>query len=312
MAIRKLESLSDDELTKEIFLRRRETIDQFLKKILGVNEQILELFVSDDIDEEEDIRVHETEQQVVYLDEVNDKLAEIERKLNKKNSPNSDASAAALPVKLPKLTCKVFNGEGEDKLEFKNFRLQFKNCVDACGKPSDSNKLTYLRSYLSGYAFKVISHLSISDDNYKVAMQLLEDEFLDIPFIINESFKQLVASSPKFDPSFAGVRSYVNECHALIHELRQYKVDLLDVDSAGCKLLSHLIFSKLPPSIKRELVHKVDDNYPTVVDLFEHYVEIIKTLVRTSNPRQFDKKENVKTKGVRHSSSRTHSNLNRN
>ena len=122
--------------------------------------------------------------------------------------------------------------------------LQFSNCVDACGKLSDANKLTYLRSYVTGYAFNVISHLSISDDNYTVALKLLKDEFLDIPFIIDESFKTLIASSPKFDPDFAGARSYINECRALVYELKQYQVDLLDVNTSGCNLLSHIIFFK--------------------------------------------------------------------
>ena len=77
---------------------------------------------------------------------------------------------------------------------------------------------------------------------------------------------------------------------------------MLDVDSAGCKLLSHIVFSKLPASIKRELVHKVNNNYPFVEELFDNYKEIIQTLIRTSNPKntvKFEKKESsIKPKGV--------------
>ena len=120
-----------------------------------------------------------------------------------------------------------------------------------------------MASYLTGYALKVISHLSISDDNYAVGLTLLKDEFLDIPFIIDESFKTLIASSPKSDPEFARVRSYINECCALVYELKQYQVDLLDVNTSGCKLLSHINFSKLHASIKGELVHKICD--PTIL-----------------------------------------------
>ena len=66
-------------------------------------------------------------------------------------------------------------------------------------KLSDSSKLTYLRSFLSGYAFKVISHLSISDDNYAVALTLLKDEFLDVPYIVDSCFQQILSMSSKFD-----------------------------------------------------------------------------------------------------------------
>ena len=82
--------------------------------------------------------------------------------------------------------------------------LQFNNCLDSSGKLTDSSKLTYLRSFLSGYAFKVISHLSISDDNYAAALPLLKDEFLDVLHMVDSCFQQILSMSPKFDPSFAG------------------------------------------------------------------------------------------------------------
>ena len=89
--------------------------------------------------------------------------------------------------------------------------------------------------------------------------------------------------TPTFNTDFAGALSYINECRAIVYELRQYKVDLLDKDAAGCKLLSHIIFGKLPVSVKRELVHKVNCNYPAIGDLFDHYKDIVQTLIRTSN-----------------------------
>ncbi|XP_066958085.1 uncharacterized protein [Macrobrachium rosenbergii] len=207
VALKKMDALTDDELTEENFLRRRETIDQYLQKVKNVNENILDVFLSEDIDEDDPVRIEEIEHQITYLDEVNDKVSAIERRLGKKTLPKSSPSDAFMSVKLPKLACKPFNDESEDKLEFKNFLLQFRNCFDAFGKLSDSNKLTYLRGYLSGYAFKVISHLSISDDNYSVALALLEDKFLDVPYTIDESFKQLLNSAPKFDPNFVGIQT---------------------------------------------------------------------------------------------------------
>ena len=59
----------------------------------------------------------------------------------------------------------------------------------------------------------------------------------------------------------------------------------MEEDTPGCKLLSHIIFAKLPTSVKRDLLHKVHDNYPTLNHIFDNYREIIKTLVRVSQPR---------------------------
>ena len=91
------------------------------------------------------------------------------------------------PVK-PKLQCSQFSGKDVDKLELKNFLIQFQNCVDAGGNLPGSAKLTYLRSYLTGYAYKIISHLSITNDNFDIAITLLKDELLDTEFIADEYF----------------------------------------------------------------------------------------------------------------------------
>ena len=59
---------------------------------------------------------------------------------------------------------------------------------------------------MSGYALKIISHLSVTDDNYDVAFSLLsKEEFLDIPYIVDESFKTLLSSSPSLDTAFDGL-----------------------------------------------------------------------------------------------------------
>ena len=52
-----------------------------------------------------------------------------------------------------------------------------------------------------------------------------------------------------------------------------------------------------PTSVKRELVHKVDNNYPSLPEIFENYREIIKTLVRISKPRESNAKSD---NGFRH------------
>ena len=152
---------------------------------------------------------------------------------------------------------------------------------------------------MTGSAFRVISHLSVSDDNYDVALKLLKEEFLDEEYIVDETFKLLLSKSPKFDNTFTDVRCYINDCRSMIHELKLYGVDLLENGSAGCKLMSHIIFSKLPPSVRRELVHKVDSNYPSITQLFEQYNDILKTLIRTSSAKKdfSEKKDNTNANG---------------
>ena len=276
----KLVALNDAELNIH-FKARKVTILDYMDKVLTVDESIIDLY--DQLEKaDEDAKLAEITAQVDYNESVRDKLTIIEGKLTSSTPVKSHPPVA---VKIPKLECRVFDGTSKDKLEFKNFLTQFNNCIDACGGLSNANKLTYLRSYLSGYAFKMISHLSVNNDNYDVALSLLKEEFLDIPYIIDESFKVLLSSSPSFDTAFDGLRTYINECRAIVHDLKQYNIDLFVDGTAGCKLLSHIIFAKLPVSVRRELIHKVNNNYPSLSQIFDNYREIIKTLVRVAQPR---------------------------
>ena len=282
-ALKNLNGLDSDSLTEEIFKSRRDDVLTYLARVDAVNDEIIELFDKGDFTESDDNRVKEMDAQVAYRVQVTDSIAKLATTLNKKKDPPKHLKDKVMGVKMPELQCKIFSGKSTDKLEFKNFLQQFHNCVDGCESLTDAGKLTYLRGFLTDYAFRVISSLSVTDENYQVALKMLKDEFLDEEFIIDEIFKQLLNSYPKFDTTFNQSRIYINDIRAFLFEIKTYGVDLLDENTAGCKLISHIIFSKLPTSIKRELVHRVGTNYPTVVDLFNHYNDVIKTLLRTSN-----------------------------
>ena len=67
--------------------------------------------------------------------------------------------------------------------------------------------------------------------------------------LLTRRLKLLISKSPKSDLFFTDVRCFINDCRSMLHELKIRGVDLLDGGSAGCKLMSHIIFSKLPPSV---------------------------------------------------------------
>ena len=47
---------------------------------------------------------------------------------------------------------------------------------------------------------------------------------------------------------------------------------------AANKIISHLVFHKLSPSFQQELVRKLNSSFPTINDILDNYVEIIRTL----------------------------------
>ena len=130
-----------------------------LHKVQKVDESIIETY-DQGHESVEESKLSEVTSQVEYNVSVRDELTLIERQVNV-SPPANNNLLLQLPmaVKIPKLECKIFDGTSKDKLEFKNFLTQFSNCIDACGTLSNAKKLTYLCSYLWGYALKIISHL---------------------------------------------------------------------------------------------------------------------------------------------------------
>ena len=108
------------------------------------------------------------------------------------------------------------------------------------------------------------------------AIDLLKKEFLDIPSIIDEIFK-LLGSSPKYDPEFVNIKSFLSEIQADLSELKTlYNLDFFEENTPGYELLSHIIFSKLPPTLQKELIRKVDSNYPKINQIFDSYKVMLK------------------------------------
>ena len=95
-----------------------------------------------------------------------------------------------------------------------NFFVQFYYCVH--NVQADRAKLAILKSCLIRYAL----HLSLEDGNFNVAVDLLTKEFLYVLHIVNEIFKQILTTQPKYDEEFTNVKPYLSEIRADLAELR--------------------------------------------------------------------------------------------
>ena len=73
-------------------------------------------------------------------------------------------------VNLPKLELCFFNG---DKLKWVEFWLSFETSVHKNDSLSNIEKFNYLRNKLSGDAKSAITGLSLSNENYIVALKIL-------------------------------------------------------------------------------------------------------------------------------------------
>lgn len=80
-------------------------------------------------------------------------------------------------TKLPHLSCGTFSGREKDMFAFNTFLNQLHNVKGTRKYLSDATKLACLIGYLRDCALSVVKHLSITDVNYKVPINILEREF---------------------------------------------------------------------------------------------------------------------------------------
>lgn len=88
-------------------------------------------------------------------------------------------------VKLPQLDMTTYNG---DRLKWTEFWDSFETAIDKNGSLSEVEKLKYLNSKLTGEAKLAVSEILLSNENYKVAVEILKERFGDQQTVVNSHY----------------------------------------------------------------------------------------------------------------------------
>ena len=283
-------------LTAEMLARNESVVHQWKDDVHAISQRITNILDCEGIEPYNEERLADMQQTVNFIADVNQELSALASRFNVPNAvvaapEQAGALDAAALVRVvsglqahaitPKLQCCKFSGSPTlGKFEYKNFKAQFENCVRHV--TSDAVKLAHLRGYLTDTAFDIVSHLTLEDANYELAIELLDEQFLDKPFMLDEIMRQIVNEQPKYDENFTNVKSFMVKLRADLSELNtSFGYDCLEENSFGCALLSHIVFNKLPKSLQKELISRNETNYPNINEVFATYNEAIKTLVKT-------------------------------
>jgi hypothetical protein len=97
--------------------------------------------------------------------------------------------APQLSVRLPKLTLPSFDG---DVLKWQEFWDAFHSAVHDNKLLSKVEKFNYLNAQLMGKAKLCIAGLSLTSDNYDIAVSMLQDRFANNQIIVNSHYKSLM------------------------------------------------------------------------------------------------------------------------
>ena len=157
---------------------------------------------------------------------------------------NSSHDSRKVEARLPKLELPKFSGNVK---EWPSFWDQYKAIVHDTDILKIT-KFTYLRSLLLGEASDSIKGLALTDKNYEIACDLLEDRFGRKEQIVFAHIQDLMNLSVPSKYNVSSLRKVEDELLSHVRSLETYNIT---GDTYGV-ILTPLILSRLPPDLRLE------------------------------------------------------------
>jgi len=135
--------------------------------------------------------------------------------------PTTTVSSSKPDIRLPQLTLLPFSGNVQ---EWTSYRDIFKSTVHDSVSISKAQKLTYLKSTLSGEAARLLQSISLTDDNYDIAWSLLADRYQNDRELLFSIFRRLFHQPNVQQQSASSLRSLIDvtkECIRSLQALRR-------------------------------------------------------------------------------------------
>ena len=249
LAAKKLESLDETASRQEIL----SYIEQFERRLSAYDEaqSSVELLTDSDALETE---VEESEayrdNRFSYLVKAKELL---DRKTNDAVAADMESASASNSVlhqaKLPRLELPKFSG---DHTQWQSFWDKFTAIVHMSDLPSVS-KFTYLQSLLKGEALSAINGLALTDANYEIARELLQQRFGRRERIVFSHIQELL--------NITTTSKTTSDLWSLYDKLQTHIRSLETLEIKGNTygvILTPLVLHKLPENIRLEWARQGD------------------------------------------------------
>ena len=168
--------------------------------------------------------------------------------------------------KLPSLSLPKFEGKVDTWYTFFD---SFKSLVHNNRSIDNVKKFHYLKNSLGGEASNLISSISVTEQNYDSAWNLLLERYNNKKIIINFHVNELLSQPKVRSENFSDIRSLLDNTNKHIRALRAFEIPVDHWDL----ILIHTITSRLDFQTKKEWDITLDsDELPTYKNL-ENFLE---------------------------------------
>ena len=176
-------------------------------------------------------------------------FAHLETSLTSETTSNRAFSG----VRLPKINLPKFNG---DVTKYQHFLQCFKCSIEANETLSDVNKLNYLINSLEGPAYKSLEGLQIIEENYKKAMDILNDRYGKPQRIISAHMQALLKLQTYQNDKTSDLRAIYDKIMVNIRGLESLGISSEKYGS----LLIPVIMSRMPSDITLQVARKTSED----------------------------------------------------
>ena len=184
----------------------------------------------------------------------------------------------AIPVKhlphpsMPQIPIPEFNGELK---KWKNFWDSFSSLIDSRQDIDPVIKFNLLRNYLKDKAYRVVEGLSVTNDNYSVALKLLKSRFADDKYLLQKLHLELMNMKQP------GHNYHDLNDFSLTFKRLLYEIEALNKVQCDDYLYKDIIAKKLSPETLAFLFNKFDTHDLTLDQLTRGIDGIVENMERS-------------------------------
>ena len=198
---------------------------------------------------------------------------------------------------LPPITLESFENNSSDPFAYFTFKKTFLNALAGIPNLTNAQKLIYLKNFVKGEALNTTENITVNDEGFETAFDLLDFNFLNKEEIRDRTLEAILSLSEA--KSLKDVESLIRAVNSKLHDLKSLNLDLLESNSAGLVLVSKIICNKLPRHFLTELFRETSTNHPSFNQLLQVYQSILTRLKvnckdndKGSKPKMLNKSSN--------------------
>ena len=280
-----VEALIPDCSCKEKLFSLKELLEEKSRLLDDLNAKILEKVDEADLESE-------IEESSDFASAIRNKIVSINIQLNKIDSvsggnmretqqvdESSDPNAGDQPpaamssmkspqvsqIKLPELSMKLFDGNPS---EFQEFWDSFDSAVHQNQSISDIHKMNYLKGLLKGAAASAIAGLSLSNSNYAIAVEILQERFGKKQIAISSHMDSLLKLQKLTSANdISKIRAVYDSIESHVRSLSSLGVE---AETYG-PLFIPIMMEKLPEELKLVISRKIKSEVWSIADVLEAF-----------------------------------------